>query len=415
MSMLEFLRGMPITPSIAPPRPGGRPRAPRRIGALLVALVVLVAAASADASVRLHIGSRIVTVPVTPGASGTYTLRTAPGQSQRVTLSGMTVSEALGAAGLSPGTVSGVTVGNVTLSPIDIADPSSFPDGPALFTSNGGSTRFFRPTRGANDVNANDYIQTPAGQPIDVFVTDTSAPTPTAATDSQLQVSALATPTQLPAGQTVSFQALVANPPANGAQLDYSWSFGDGASALGSSPDHAYATDADYLAVVTVTSQGSRGQASVTVHVGHPHRTATGTGLGTTNATGSGAGGSGTGKGGTGGGNNTGGGKGVTQPKPAPKQPLARKSPAPGAAAKAAAKPSVPVSQPVRGILLADIGSPLDLRLSPPPPAGSPGAAHKSVGGSGGFPAVIAGIALALAIVTLGGLAERRRVTLRPA
>ncbi len=407
---------MPITPSIARPRRGARPRAPRRLGALLVALLALAAAASADASVRLHIGARIVTVPVTPGASGTYTLRSAPGQSRRITLSGMTVSEALAAAGLSPGTVSGVTVGNVSLSPIDIADPSSFPDGPALFTASNGSTRFFRPTRDAHDVNAGDYIQTPAGQPIDVFVTDTSAPTPTTtATDSELQVTALATPTQLPAGQTVSFQALVANPPASGAQLDYSWSFGDGASALGSSPDHAYATDADYLAVVTVTSQGSRGQASVTVHVGHPHRTATGTGLGTTNATGSGAGGSGSGKGGTGGGNNTGGGKGVTQPKPAPKQPVARKATAPGAAAKAAAKPAVAASQPVQGILLADIGSPLDLRLSPPPPAGSPGAAHKSVGGSGGFPAAIAGIALALAIVTLGGLAERRRVTLRPA
>ena len=405
---------MPITPSSARPRPGGRLRVPRAIASLLVAVLALALAAGADASVRLHIGARIVTVPVTPGASGTYTLRTAPGQSQRVTLSGMTVAQALAAAGLSPGTVSGVTVGNVTLSPVDIADPSSFPDGPALFTSSGGSTRFFRPTRGAGDVNASDYIQTPPGQPIDVFVTDTSAPTATAP-DSQLQVTALANPTQLPAGQTVSFQALVANPPATGAQLDYSWSFGDGASALGSSPDHAYATDADYLAVVTVTSQGSRGQASVTVHVGHPHRTATGTGLGTTNATGGGAGGSGTGKGGTGGGNNTGGGKGVTQPKPAPKQPLARKSPAPGAAAKAAAKPAAVASQPVQGILLADIGSPLDLRLSPPPPSGSPGAAHKSVGGSAGFPAAIAGIALALTIVTLGGLAERRRVTLRPA
>jgi hypothetical protein len=419
MSMLEFLRGMPINPSLptARPRPGGLARAPRRIVAVLVGLLALVLAAGAQASVRLHIGSRTVTVSITATTTGTYTLRSAPGQSQRITLSGMTVADVLTAAGLTPSTVSGVTVGSVGLSPIDIADPSDFPDGPALFTVSSGTTRFFRPTRNVGDVNAADYIQTPPGLPLDVFVSSGTPSVPGPSVDSStLSVTADVSPTQLPSGQTAFFTAIVANPPVSGAPLDYSWSFGDGASSLGAGPSHAYATDGDYLAVVTVTSQGARGQASVTVHVGHPHRTTQGTGLGTTNATGSGGGGSGTGKGGTGGGNNTGGGKGVTQPKAAPKQPVARKASTPGAAAKAAAAhPNTPSAQPVHGVLLADIGSPLDLRLSPPPPSGSPGPAHKSAGGSAGFPAALAGIALALVIVTLGGLAERRRVTLGPA
>jgi hypothetical protein len=38
---------------------------------------------------------------------------------------------------------------------------------------------------------------------------------------------------------------------------------------------------------------------------------------------------------------------------------------------------------------------------------------HKSVGGSSGFGAVVGGLALALAIATLGAIKERRRVAIR--
>jgi hypothetical protein len=328
----------------------------------------------------------------------------------------MSIRTLLGAAGIDPSTVTSVTVGSAgSLSPIDIADPPPFVQGPALITITGSTTRFFRPVRSADDINAPDYITTPPGQPIDVTVEGPVVPQATVS--SRLQVTASAAPTEASVNQTVSFAALVANPP-SGTQLDYSWSFGDGASAFGATPSHAYAADGDYPATVTVSGQGSSGvSAVVEVHVGHPKRRSSGSGLGNSTATGTGAGGSGTGHGGTGGGSGT-GGKGATQPKPQAK--AAATTPAQAAKPVGAAKAQTGRAAPggpqlIHGILLADAGSPFDLKLSPPPPSGGAGAAHKSVGGAGSALAVVVGLALALAIATLGGLNERRRGTLSPA
>ena len=319
------------------------------------------------------------------------------GQAQPVL--GMSVADLLSAAGYDAASVSSVTVDGTAIAKADLYTT-------AVFSNNG-------TTAGVCDPGAGLY-SAPSGLLHDVSV---SGGVPAATTDATpLSVTVTAAKETVAVEETVYLAAQVAAPA--GAQLSYSWSYGDGAtSTLATPPPHAYAVDGDYTAVVTVSDgSGVSPRADVVIHVGHPHRTATGTGLGTTNATGSGAGGTGNGNGGTGGGTNTGGTKGRTQPKPAPKPAVRPPNPVPlpGAAAKAAtARAAAVASQPVRGILLASLGSPLDLHLSPPPPSGSPGAARKTVGGSSGIAAVLGGIALALAIVGLGGLAERRRVTLR--
>ena len=420
LSMLEFLSAMAIIPK-GPTASRGRRRLP---SAAAVAAACLLGAAGAQASTGaiVHVGTKTVTVTggqITAGSdvSGTFTLRQAIGQAAPITLHGMSIRALLGAAGVDPSTVSGVTVGSAApLSPVDIGDPPPFPQGPALITVSNGTSRFFRPVRNASDVNAPDYISTGYGQPIDVFVEGGSVAA-TSVQSSQLRVTASAIPTQADPHQLVSFIALVDNPPP-GVDLGYSWSFGDGASTYGAAPNHAYAADGDYPATVTVSGSGKSGISSVVViHVGHPKRRSTGTGLGNSTATGSGAGGTGTGKGGTGGGSGT-GGKGQTQPKaqpkPATQQPAQTAKPVGVAKAQTASK-TAGGPQLVHGVLLADAGSPFDLRLSPPPPSGSAGAAHNSRGGAGGVAAVVLGLAFALTIATLGGLKERRRGTISPA
>ncbi|MEA2267186.1 MAG: hypothetical protein QOE27_2769 [Solirubrobacteraceae bacterium] len=402
----------PPDPTPRPPRRGSIPCA-RWIGVFLGVLIACLgttAAAEASSGARVHLGARTLNVSGAQisqqGDGGTYTVNGFP----PLTVHGMSIGTLLSLAGVAdPSTLTAVVVGSVTLLPADITSPD--PSGPPLITIRpDGTTRFIR---NAGPGGPALYIATPAGEPIDVSIQGAPQSTVTA----QLQVTISAAPTQVSAGQSVSFVAQVDNAPAT--PLSYSWSFGDGATASGPAPNHAFPTDGDYPVAVTISAgEGASAIGHLTVHVGNPHRRTTGTGLGSSNATGSGAGGVGSGKGGTGGGTGT-GGQGATQPKPqtkpAVKQPAQPAKPV-GAAVKAAtAPPSANAIQPVRGVLLADAGSPLDLRPSPPPPSGSPGAAHKSQGGSNGLAAVAGGIALALVIASLGGLAERRRLTLRPA
>jgi hypothetical protein len=404
---------MPTNPpdsTARPPRRGSIPCA-RWIGVLVVVLLACLGTAAAEASsgARVSVGGRSLTISggqiSQQGDGGTYNVDGFP----PLTVHGMSIATLLSLAGADPSTVTSVVVGGITLLPADITGPD--PSGPPLITIRpDGTTRFIR-NAGAGGPAV--YISTPAGEPIDVSIQGAPQSTATA----QLQVTVSATPTEASVGQSVSFIAQIDNAPAT--PLSYSWSFGDGATASGPTPNHSFAIDGDYPVAVTVSAgEGMSAIGHLTVHVGHPNRRTSGTGLGSSNATGSGSGGSGSGKGGTGGGAGT-GGQGATQPKaqvkPTVKQPAQPTQPA-GAAVKAAtAPPSANAIQPVRGVLLADAGSPLDLRPSPPPPSGSPGAAHKSQGGSDGLAAVVGGIALALVIATLGGLAERRRLTLRPA
>jgi len=72
-------------------------------------------------------------------------------------------------------------------------------------------------------------------------------------------------------GSTINFSASASDPGPD--TLSYAWSFGDGGSAFGASPQHAYGADGSYTVTVTVTD-GDGGSATdtrtVSVSNGHP-------------------------------------------------------------------------------------------------------------------------------------------------
>jgi PKD repeat protein len=396
---------MPINPPVPTARRRRRAfaRGPRRLWVLAAALLALLAgAATAEASgvsLQTDAGQKNVNWTSIRAGNVQGTSYALPDGTSVPSAHGMTVRALLQAAGLDPATVTSVDIGGYSVPPTDL-------DTAVVLAASGVSTVY---VDGAVSTSGGQLTGAVSGGTAAAAATPTAASTP-------LTASVTIAPNPVSgAHQPVFFSASVTGPP--GAIVHYSWSFGDGSYSTQVAPTYSYSADGDYPATLTVRAGGEAfiTPVPITVHVGHPRRTVAGTGLGTSNATGSGSGGSGTGRGGNGGGANTGGTKGATQPKPAPKPAVRPPAPvaAPGAAAKAASAQAAAAGQPVRGILLADIGSPLDLHLSPPPPSGSPGAAHKSAGGSRGIAALLGGIALALAIVGLGGLAERRRVTLR--
>jgi hypothetical protein len=104
-----------------------------------------------------------------------------------------------------------------------------------------------------------------------------------------------ATPNPATTAQTVTFTATATDP--NGGTVSYLWTFGDGASASGSTATHVYAAAGTYSAGIKVTNTaGLSVNAPVSIVV-----TTTGGGGGT--GGGSGGGGGGSGGGGSGGGN----------------------------------------------------------------------------------------------------------------
>lgn len=92
-----------------------------------------------------------------------------------LTRSGVVIRALLMDAGLDPDHVSLLVVahprgGSGYLYHADLAQLSDFPDGPALVSVDGKSTRFFRPQRTPDDQNAADDIATADGQPLAVSV-----------------------------------------------------------------------------------------------------------------------------------------------------------------------------------------------------------------------------------------------------
>src|SRR5205085_4564148 len=178
---------------------------------------------------------------------------------------GLSVRKLVVLAGANPDAVGFVSVkrpdGTLAyLSAGDIADPSPFPEGPALVWVDGETSRFFRPVRDDRDLNAADNIGTATEQPLVV----------SAHAGRLLTVTATADPTKAPAGTEVSFAADAPG----GESLNYTWTFDDGTHGHGPIVKHAYRLAGGYNAFVTVAGTGDSGGSSATIHivVGNPRK-----------------------------------------------------------------------------------------------------------------------------------------------
>jgi hypothetical protein len=380
----------------------------------------------------------------------TYTLRSSAGSAgTKLRLRGLSVRGLLELAGVNPSSVRFVSVvrANGSLAVLDHADiagGSSFPEGPALVTDEGSTTRFFRPVRGAGGTNAADNITSSAAGPLEITVDGGTL----------LAVRATVSPKQTKPGETVTFSARVRFPPA-GAQITYHWDFGDGTTAVGQRVTHSFASEGDMQ--VQVAARGTNGAtpacsgvcggvAAIDVRVGNPKGGTNapdqtpGSGTGNPDAPGSGTGAGAGGPGGTGGGDTPGGTGPDVQ---AVLRRLARERAAQHARERAVvrrkreatrraaaadramrrvspAEVTRPSGLVVTGILLAGQGAALTQQQIPRPPTERPAGRPKGVQAARGSvqddtAPIPAAALLALLVVAMGALRERRGVRLRTA
>jgi hypothetical protein len=379
----------------------------------------------------------------------TYTLRSSAGSAgTKLRLRGLSMRGLLELAGVNPSSVRFVSVirANGSLAVLNHADiaESSFPEGPALVTDEGATTRFFRPVRGGGGTNAADNITSSAAGPLEITVDGGTL----------LAVRATASPKQTKPGETVTFSARVKFPPA-GAQITYHWDFGDGTTAVGQRVTHTFASEGDMQ--VQVAARGANGAtsacsgvcggvAAIDVRVGNPKGGTNapdqtpGSGTGNPNAPGSGTGAGAGGPGGTGGGDTAGGTGPDVQ---AVLRRLARERAAQHARERAVvrrkrdavrraaaadralrrvspAEVTRPSGLVVTGILLAGQGAVLTQQQIPRPPTERPAGRPKGVEAARGSVQdntveIPAAALLGLLVVATGALRERRGVRLRTA
>jgi hypothetical protein len=384
------------------------------------------ASAQAGPGVTFRQGTHSPTTVISGGqiagasdAGGTYTLRERPGDpGTRVSLRGLSIRGLLALAGFSPGAVRFVQVvgadGSViTLTSSEINSPP-FPEGPAIVTDEGPTTRFVKPALSAGGTSEN--VLSVPGTPLEMTVDGGSL----------LSIRATASPTTVKVGESVTFTASVRFAPP-GATFTYTWDFGDGESAIGATVTHRYKLSGNLEPRVVVRgSGGSSGScASVCEGTETVDVTITGTSRNGDLGTPGGGGGAtslgGTGTGGTGSGTGSGGGGsddtafGAYPPRPQPKaRPLRQQRPEPHELFSA--NPDSGVGKTiVQGVLLAGTGQTIKGALSKGSPAGNPKPQQGTSGTAGDPSRVGAAIGLSLAIMSLGALRERRRVRLRVA
>ena len=373
-----------------------------------------------------------------------FTVRERPGTAGRkVSAGGMSIRSVLERAGVSVSSISRIAMSrgdgsDLVLTRADLQN--GFPEGPALISDTGGSTRVFRPVRNVRDVNVRDDFDSGAGSLL-IRVDDATA----------LAVTASASPTQVRTGKNVTFTAKVLSPPPG---LIYHWEFGDGSSAEGRTVTHSFDVALDKQVQVTVTGNCARfcqGLDSVSVRVGSPipgedapGATNPGSGTGNPLAAGDGTGTGEGGAGGSGGGTGTGTAADVqatldenarqraadaakvqTRKDAAAKR---RRDAATKLAAEERAQREVspaevtrPSGLTITGILLSGQGATLEDGLPPLPstddePAGAPKGAEAARGTSlADTPTVPVTVAFAIFVIGMGALRERRLVKLRVA
>jgi hypothetical protein len=379
----------------------------------------------------------------------TYTLRQSAGSpGRKLRLAGLSMRGLLELAGIDASSIRFVSVvranGSLAvLNRADVANPP-FPEGPALVTDEGSTTRFFRPVRGAGGTNAADNVVSSDAGPLEITVDGGTL----------LAVRASASPKQTKPGEPVTFSARVKFPPA-GAQITYHWDFGDGTTAVGQRVTHSFASEGFYQ--IQVAARGTNGAtsacagicggvAAADVRVGNPKGGANapdaspGSGTGNPLAPGSGTGAGAGGPGGSGGGNTPGATgeadvqavvrrlarqraaqhareRAVVQRK----REAARRAAAADRALRRVSPAEVtrPSGLVVTGVLLAGQGAVFTQQLPRAPterPAGRPKGVQAARGAPQDEPARIPAEALlALLVVSMGALRERRGVRLRTA
>ncbi len=384
------------------------------------------ASAQAGPGVTIRQGAGSATTSIGGGqiagasnAGGTYTIRERPSDpGERISLRGLSIRGLLELAGFNAGAVRFVQVVGGDGSVITVTGPEinnpPFPEGPAIVTDEGGTTRFVKPARSSGGTS--ESVLSVPGTPLEMTVEGGSL----------LSIRATASPRTAKTGQTVTFRASVRFPPP-GASFTYTWDFQDGTSGSGPSVTHTFNSSGNLEPRVTVRGSGGSTAQCASVCEGTETVEVTITGedrdgpLGTEEGTGGASSLGGTGTGGTGSGTGSGGGGtddtafGAYPPEPSAKQrPQQKQRPVPKSPFS-----SDPLSGAgktiVEGVLLAGSGKTIETDLSKGAPAGNP----KPQKGEAGVPAdpsrVGLAIALALGIMWLGALQERRRVRLRVA
>lgn len=324
----------------------------------------------------------------------TYTL---PGHAsqpgKRVRLSGLSIGALLGNYGITGSRVQVVNEHGGSY----VVTPAQF--GSAMLSDDGTTTRFFRSSGGV----LTDY-------------TETSDVTLEVSVDGgDLAIRATASRKRIKVGETVTFQASVRNG-APGATYSYRWDFGQGL-VQGKRVNHSPDLAGPLFALVEVrnTDPGCTvrcgGTEQVTVEVGEapeqPKDAAAGGPNGVRGGAGSAGGTGGGGTGGSGGGGGGGAGtasgeeeaeeKGAPAPKPEPKPPP---------------PPPKPFGETISGVLIDDTGSTLR-KLPGGEPAGA-AAGVRAVRGGETEDSLSLGMTglLALAMMWVGALRERRGVRL---
>ena len=330
-----------------------------------------------------------------------YTIRSDDGSTRTETRGGVSIRTVIALAGGDPDTTSGVSVerpggGEVTLAGPDLADPSPFPEGPALVWVQDGAAGFLRPVRDEADVNAPDLITGPAGGNLTVTVQSGAL----------LEVLAGADDEKVKPGRRVRFWASASGVDP-GERLTYRWHFDDGTEAEGENVRHAFRKPGRYRVYVTVSRGGRSGGASpvITITVGDPDAAAKRTPAreqDDTPAGGTGAAAGGTGAAAAGGTGAAGGGTGAARPAQRAQAPARRRQPR-----RKRSEPAAPAGKRVSGVLIDPAPA-----AAPAPPAAARAAARStgsSTGGGGGgaVPGEALGALLAGMLLGSGFLLER--------
>jgi hypothetical protein len=317
---------------------------------------------------------------------------------KRVTLRGLSIAALVARSGQSAGRVQVVNSHGGSF----VVTPAQF--GSAFISDDGITTRFIR-SQGGMIV---DYTE------------DDAVPLEVSVDGGDLAIKATASRKRVKVGDPVTFSAHVRFG-APGVQYSYEWDFGEGPVA-GKSVNYSPDIAGTLFAQVEVRNPDPgcttrcSGTEQVTVDVGEAPKQpealtpggANGTPGGAGSSGASGGGGTGSGAGGAGGAGTNSGGEDPTSPDPAEKTE-------PKAKPKLPPPPARPFGQTITGVLVNDTGSTLR-KLPAGQPAGAAAGVRAVNGGDtpGSLPYAVGGL-LALAVMWVGALRERRGVRLRVA